>query len=71
MEGRKDHTTQYNKKVQKMLTFDCETKEGKKEYNPKRPESFDYPYRKLRIGGSGSGKRNALLNLINNEPDII
>ena len=54
-----------------MLTFDCETKEGKKEYNPKRPESFDYSYRKLWIGGSGSGKRNALLNLINNEPDII
>ena len=24
----------------------------------------------LRIGGSGSGKANALLNLINNEPDI-
>ena len=22
------------------------------------------------VGGSGSGKKNALLNLINNEPDI-
>ena len=28
------------------------------------------PYRILIIGGSGSGKTNALLNLINNQPDI-
>ena len=30
----------------------------------------DHPYRVLIIGGSGSGKTNALLNLINNQPDI-
>ena len=30
----------------------------------------DHPYRKLIIGGSASGKTNALLNLINNQPDI-
>ena len=30
----------------------------------------DHPYRILIIGGSGSGKTNALLNLINNHPDI-
>ena len=30
----------------------------------------DHPYRILTIGGSGSGKTNALLNLINNQPDI-
>ena len=29
-----------------------------------------YPYRILIVGGSGSGKTNALLNLINNQPDI-
>ena len=29
-----------------------------------------HPYRILIIGGSGSGKTNALLNLINNKPDI-
>ena len=29
-----------------------------------------HPYRKLIIGGSGSGKTNALLNLINNQLDI-
>ena len=31
---------------------------------------LDHPYIILIIGGSGSGKTNALLNLINNEPDI-
>ena len=30
----------------------------------------DYPYRIIIIGGSGSGKSSALLNLINNQPDI-
>ena len=30
----------------------------------------DHPYRILIIGGSGSGKTNGLLNLINNQPDI-
>ena len=29
-----------------------------------------HPYRILIIGGSGSGKTNALLNLIENQPDI-
>ena len=30
----------------------------------------DHPYRILIIGESGCGKTNALLNLINNQPDI-
>ena len=30
----------------------------------------DHPYRILIIGGSGSGKRNALLHLINKQLDI-
>ena len=30
----------------------------------------DHPYRVLIVGGSGSGKRNSLLSLINNQPDI-
>ena len=30
----------------------------------------DHRYRILIIGGSGSGKTNALLNLIENQPDI-
>ena len=30
----------------------------------------DHPYRILILGGSGSGKKDALLNLIENQPDI-
>ena len=30
----------------------------------------DHPYRTLIVGGSGSGKTNALLNVINLEPDF-
>ena len=31
----------------------------------------DHPYKILIIGGPGSGKTNALLNLINHEPDFV
>ena len=31
---------------------------------------LDHPYTTLIHKGSGSGKTNALLNLINNQPDI-
>ena len=40
------------------------------EHNSKWSYIPDHPYRILLIGGSGSGKTNALLNLINNQPDI-
>ena len=66
----KDQTIQYDKSVQKMINFDCVTKEDIKEHNSNWPEISNHPYRILRIGGSGSGKTNALLNLINHEPDI-
>ena len=39
-------------------------------HNLKSPYIRDWPYRILIIGGSGSGKTSALLNLINNHPDI-
>ena len=39
-------------------------------YNLKWPSIPDHPNRILIIDGSGSGKTNALLNLINNQPDI-
>ena len=42
----------------------------KTEDNLKWPYIPDYPQRILIVGGSGSGKTNALLNLINNQPDI-
>ena len=45
-------------------------KENKKEDNLNWPYIPDHPYRILIIGGSGAGKTNALLNLINNQQDI-
>ena len=57
--------------IQKCLTLiDYITKEDIKEHNPNWPEIPDPPYRIIMAGGSGSGKTNALLNLINHEPDI-
>ena len=53
-----------------MFNFDHITKEDMEEHNPYWPEIPDHLYRMLIVGGSGSGKTNALLNLINNEPDI-
>ena len=38
--------------------------------NKNWPYTPDHPYRILIIGGSGSGKTNVLLNLIENQPDI-
>ena len=55
-----------------MINFDNYTNENKIEHNPKWPYIPDHPYRILggSVGGSGSGKTNALLNLINNQLDI-
>ena len=53
-----------------MINFDDYTNENIIEHNPKWPYIPDYRYRILIIGSSGSGKTNALLNLINNQPDI-
>ena len=53
-----------------MINFDKYTNENKIEHNSKWSYIPDHPYRILFVGGSGSGKTNALLNLINNQPDI-
>ena len=53
-----------------MINFDNYTNENKTEHNPKWPHIPDHPYKILTVGGSGSGKTNALLNLINNQSDI-
>ena len=53
-----------------MINFDDYTNENKTKHNLKWPYIEDHPYRILIIGGSGSGKTNALLNSINNQPDI-
>ena len=53
-----------------MINFDDYDHENKTEHGWKSPYIRDLPYRTLIIGDSGSGKTNALLNLINNQPDI-
>ena len=53
-----------------MNNFDNYSNENKIEHNLKWRYIPDHPYRILIVGGSGSGKTNALLNLINNQPDI-
>ena len=53
-----------------MINFEEYTNENIIEHNSKWPYIPDHPYRILIIGGSGLGKTNALLNLINNQPDI-
>ena len=44
--------------------------ENKTEHNLKWSYIPDHPYRIITIEGSGSEKTNALLNLVNNQPDI-
>ena len=53
-----------------MINFDDYTNENKLKHNPDWSYIPDHPYRILIIGGSGSGKTNTLLNLINNQSDI-
>ena len=53
-----------------MFNFDYISKENLKEHNPKWPETPDHSYRILVTGGFDSAKTNALLNLINNEPEV-
>ena len=57
-------------KIYKMINFDDYTNQNKIEHNLRWPHIPDHPHRILIVGGSGSGKKNALLNLINNQPGI-
>ena len=53
-----------------MINFDDIVNENKTVHNKNWPYIPDHPYRMLIIGGSGSGKTNVLLNLIENQPGI-
>ena len=53
-----------------MISFDNYTNKNKTEHNSNESYIPNHPYRILILGGSGSGKTNALLNLINSQPDI-
>ena len=52
-----------------MINLDSITNENNKKHNEKWPYIPDHLYRTLIIGGSGSGKTNTLLNLINEQDD--
>ena len=54
----------------KMINFDNITNENNKEHNKKWSYIPNHPHRILIIGGFGSGKTNALINLINEQDDI-
>ena len=53
-----------------MINFNDYTNKNRTEHNKNWPYIPDHPYRILIIGGSGSGKTNVLLKLIENQPDI-
>ena len=53
-----------------MINLDSITNENNKKHNEKWPYISDHPYRIIIIGGSGSGKTNALINLINEQNDF-
>ena len=53
-----------------MINIDNIINENNKEHNEKWSYIPDHPYKILIIGGSGSKKKNMLLNLIKEQDDI-
>ena len=53
-----------------MINLDSITNKNNKEHNEKWPYIPDHPYRIMITGGAGSGKRNVLINLINEQNNI-
>ena len=53
-----------------MINLDNIINDNNNNHNEKWPYIPDHPYRILIIGGSGSGKTNILLNLVNEQKDI-
>ena len=53
-----------------MINFDDIVNENKTKHNRNWPYIPDHPYKILIIGGLGSGKTNALINLIIEQNDI-
>ena len=54
-----------------MISFDNYVNENKTKHNKNWPYIPDHPYRILIIGGSGSGKKKLLLNLIETNQTLI
>ena len=53
-----------------MINFSDYVNENKTKHIKSWSYTPDHQYKILVIGGSGSGKTNVLLNLIENQPDI-
>ena len=53
-----------------MINLDSIVNDKNEKHNENWPYIPNHPYIILRIGGSGSGKTNALLNFINEQRDI-
>ena len=53
-----------------MINFNDITRENIREHKSHRQQIHDHPCRILMVRSSGSGKANALLNLISHQPDI-
>ena len=53
-----------------MINLDNIINNNNEEHNEKWPYIPDHPYKILIIGGSGSGKTDTLLNLVNEQKDI-
>ena len=53
-----------------MINLDSIVNDKNEKHNENCPYIPDHPYRILIFGGSGSGKTNALLNLINEQRDM-
>ena len=53
-----------------MINLDSIINENNEKQNEKSPYIPNHPYRILIIRGSGSGKTNTLLNLINKQEDV-
>ena len=64
------NTLAYGHKDIKIINLDSTTNENNKKHNEKWPYIPDHPYRIIIIGGSRSGKTNALITLINEQNDI-
>ena len=54
-----------------MINLDNIINDNNKKHNQNLPHIPDHPYRILIIVGSGSGKTNTLLNLINEQEEDI
>ena len=53
-----------------MINLDSITYKNNKKHNEKWPYTPDHSYKIITTGGSGSGKINVLINLINAQNDI-